>query len=95
MDKAVVVEGTIDKADWSKSGKVMIATFKDADESKLSAIIFVANREKFDSAFSGDVTKALAGAKVRLKGKLKDYKGSPEMVLDTPDQVTIVEAAPG
>ena len=74
MDKAIVVEGTIDKAVWSSTGKVMKATFKDAGDSKFSAIMFVANREKFDSAFSGDVTKALAGAKVRLKGKLKDYK---------------------
>jgi hypothetical protein len=95
MDKAVVIEGTIDTAAWSSSGKVMKATFKDAADSKLSAIIFVANREKFDTAFSGDIAKALTGAKVRLKGKLKDYKGSPEIVLDAPDQVTIVEAAPG
>ena len=94
MDKEVVIEGVIDKAEWSGSGKVMKATFKDAADTKLSAIIFVKAREAFDKAFSGDVSKALSGAKVRIKGKLKDFKGSPEMVLDTVDQVTIVEAAP-
>jgi DNA/RNA endonuclease YhcR with UshA esterase domain len=93
MDKDVVIEGTIDKAEWSKSGKVMIATFEGGAETKLQAVLFVANREKFDSAFSGDVSKALTGAKVKIKGKLKDYKGSPEVVMDKPDQITIVEAA--
>ncbi len=94
MDKDVVIEGVIEKAEWSSSGKVMKATFKDAAETKLSAIIFVKTRESFDKAFSGDVSKALTGAKVRITGKLKDFKGSPEVVLDKVEQVTIVEAAP-
>src|SRR5438132_9449968 len=57
LDKDVVVEGIIDKAEWSGSGKVMKATFKDGADTKLQAIIFVKNREKFDQAFSGDVSK--------------------------------------
>jgi DNA/RNA endonuclease YhcR with UshA esterase domain len=94
MDKDVAIEGKIDKAEWSKSGKIMIATFDGGAETKLQAVVFVKDREKFDNAFSGDVSKALAGAKVRVTGKLKDYKGSPEVVLDKPEQITIVEAAP-
>jgi DNA/RNA endonuclease YhcR with UshA esterase domain len=92
-DKDVTIEGVIDQAAWSSSGKVMKATFKDGGETKLAAIIFSSNKDKFDKAFGGDVTKALTGAKVRLKGHLKDYKGSPEIVLDNVDQLTIVEAA--
>ena len=95
LDKDVVIEGVIETAAWSSSGKVMNAKFKDSGESKLQVIVFVKNREKFDNAFSGDVTKALSGAKVRIKGKLKDYKGSPEIVLDQVNQITVVEAAPG
>ena len=91
-DKDVVIEGTIDKASWSSSGKVMKATFQDGADSKLSVIIFSSNKDKFDKAFNGDVAKTLTGAKVRLKGHLKDYKGTPEIVLDNVDQVTIVEA---
>jgi DNA/RNA endonuclease YhcR with UshA esterase domain len=94
MDKDVVIEGTIESAAWSGTGKVMAAHFKDGAETKLQAVIFVKNRDKFDKEFSGDVAKALTGAKVRVKGKLKEFKGSPEVVMDTADQVTIVEAAP-
>src|SRR4051812_10065404 len=93
MDKDVVIEGVIEKAEWSGSGKVMKADFKDAAASKLATVIFVKSREKFDAAYGGDVTKALTGAKVRVKGKLKDFKGSPEIVLDQPNQITIVDAA--
>jgi hypothetical protein len=93
MDKDVVIEGVIDKAEWSATGKVMKATFKDGADSKLSAIIFVKNRDAFDKAFSGDVTKALDGASVRIKGKLKEYRDAPEIVLDSPDQITIVQPA--
>jgi len=93
-DKDVVVEGVIDKAEWSSTGKVMKATFKDAGESKLQTILFVKNREKFDQAFSGDVSKALSGAKVRVKGKLQEYRNAPEIVLNEVNQITVVEAAP-
>ena len=93
IDKDVVIEGVIDKAVWSGTGKVMKATFKDGAETKLSAIIFVKNREAFDKAFSGNVTEALTGATVRIKGKLKEYRDAPEIVIDNVDQVTIVEPA--
>lgn len=94
MNKEATIEGTIDKAEWSSTGKVMKATFKEGADTKVAAIVFVKNRDKFDQAFSGHVSKALTGAKVRLKGKLKEFKGSPEIVLDDVNQVTIVEAAP-
>ena len=94
IDKDVVIEGVIDKADWSGSGKVMKATFKDAGDSKLQVVVFVKDRQKFDEAFSGDVTKAMSGAKVRVKGKLKEYRNAPEIVMDQVNQLTLVDAAP-
>src|SRR5262245_8158838 len=71
MDKDVVIEGVIEKAEWSSTGKVMRASFKDSGESKLQVIIFVKDREKFDKAFNEDVCRTLTSAKVRVKGKLK------------------------
>lgn len=91
MEKDVVVEGVIEKAEWSSTGKVMRASFKDAPDTKLAAIIFEKTRPKFDEAYGGDVTKTLAGAKVRLKGKLHEYKGGAEIVLTTVNQITIME----
>ena len=93
QDKETSVEGVVDKAEWSGTGKVMRITFKDAAESKFQSVIFVKNREKFDKAFDGDVAKALTGAKVRVKGKLTEYRGAPEIALENVEQVTVVETA--
>jgi DNA/RNA endonuclease YhcR with UshA esterase domain len=101
MNKEVVVEGTISRAQWSRTGAVMNIDFKDADQTRFLAVIFVRQRAKFDDAFGGDVTRALTGAKVKLKGKLGEYggrseawRGRPQIILNDTTQVTIVEAAP-
>jgi DNA/RNA endonuclease YhcR with UshA esterase domain len=92
MGKDVLLEGTIESAAWSSSGKVMKATFKDS--SKVSIVLFEKKKTDFDNAFAGDVVKALVGARVRVSGKLKDFKGSPEVALDQVSQITILDAAP-
>ncbi|MGH7179321.1 MAG: OB-fold nucleic acid binding domain-containing protein [Tepidisphaeraceae bacterium] len=94
MDKEVVLDGVVETAAWSASGKVLRIEFKDAGDSKIMAVAFDKNKEDLNEAFSGDVTKALVGAHVRIRGTLKDYKGRPEVVINVPNQVTIVEAGP-
>jgi DNA/RNA endonuclease YhcR with UshA esterase domain len=101
MNKEAIVEGTVTKAEWSRSGAVMNIDFKDAEQTRFLAVIFVRQREKMDTAFGGDVGKALTGAKVRLKGKLQEYggrseafKGRPQIILTDTTQITIVEPAP-
>jgi DNA/RNA endonuclease YhcR with UshA esterase domain len=92
LDKDVILDGTIDSAAWSSSGKVMRIEFKDTAESKVQAVIFEKKRADFDAAFAGDVAKALGGKHVRINGRLKDYKGKPEIVIDQVHQITIVDA---
>jgi DNA/RNA endonuclease YhcR with UshA esterase domain len=94
MNKECVVEGVVESAAWSQSGKVMTIRFKNSNESKFIAAVFEKKKEDFNSAFSGDVTKALPGAKVRIRGTIKDYRGKPEIVIDTPAALTIVEPPP-
>jgi len=91
MGKDVILEGVVDKAAWSSTGKVMQATFKDAGDPKLQLAIFSAKRVQFDEAFNGDIAKTLRGAKVRVHGTLKDFKGSPEILLDNVSNLTIME----
>ena len=88
---SATVEGVISSAEWSRSGKVMNISFKDSD---LVAAAFEKNRPKLDEAFNGDLAKSLTGAKVRLKGKIADYRGKPQIIITTGDQITIVDAAP-
>jgi DNA/RNA endonuclease YhcR with UshA esterase domain len=94
LNKDVFLEGVVESAAWAPSGKVMRIQFKNTTESKVQAVIFEKKRVDFDQAFGGDVTKALTGARVRIKGKLKDYKGRPEVTLDQISQLTILDEAP-
>ena len=94
MNKDSIVEGVVESAAWSQTGKVMTIRFKNSSESKFIAVVFEKKKEDFNSAFSGDVTKALPGAKVRIRGTIKDYRGKPEIVIDTPAALTVVEPPP-
>jgi DNA/RNA endonuclease YhcR with UshA esterase domain len=100
MGKDVIITGQISTAAWSSTGKVMNIEFVDARESRLLAVVFERNREKLDEMFNGDLAKALTGAKVRLMGTLQEYggkseawKGRPQIIIDRPSQITIVEPA--
>lgn len=92
MDKNVILDGKVKSAGWSSTGKVMRIQFENAQETKVQAVLFQAKKEKFDAAFDGDVAKAIAGAHIRVSGKLADYKGTPEVVVNDVHQLTIVEA---
>lgn len=100
MGEDVIVQGVVQSAQWNSGGTVMNIEFKGAQQSRLTAVVFQKQRKNFDAAFSGDVARTLAGAKVRIKGKLEMYapqggqsKGRPEIILDRADQITIMEPA--
>jgi DNA/RNA endonuclease YhcR with UshA esterase domain len=92
VNTETTVEGVIESAEWSSSGKVMNAKFKDSD---LRAAAFSRIKEKLDKAFSGDVAKTLTGAKVRIKGKVQEFKGHPEILINDTTQITILEPGEG
>lgn len=100
MGQQVHIQGVIESAEWSRSGKVMNIAFKDSADTKLGVVLFQASQKKFDEAFNGDFAKAIAGAVVRINGKLEEYggrdeklKGTPQIILKSPSQVTIMEPA--
>ena len=100
MDREALVEGVVERAEWSRSGKVMNIEFKGA-ENGLLAVVFERKRQQLDEAFAGDLTKALTGAKVRIKGTIKPYggraaamKGRPQIIIEDGQQITIRNKAP-
>ena len=102
LGKEVVVEGVVDRAAWSNSGKVMTIDFKDVDKSKFGAVAFVKLKERLDKAFMGDAAKDFTGAKLRIRGTIAKYGGKVESLKDSlqvvitdPAVVTIVEPAAG
>ena len=99
--KEVTVEGVVREAAWSGSGKVMNISFDGAEETKLAAVVFSKNKDRINQAFSGDAAKAWTGAKLRIRGTLRQYGGKvadraghPEITISDPSQVTVVEPAP-
>src|SRR5258706_10581905 len=72
IDKDVTVSGTIKKAEWSQTGKVMNIEFAD---SELIGAVFEKSREAIDKAFDGDAAKKWTGAKVKVTGKRAKYGG--------------------
>lgn len=96
-NKDVVITGTVKRARWSGTGKVMNVDFED---SPLIAAVFEKNKDAINAAFGGDAAKKWTGARVKLKGKLGKYNGPVETMADRPqivvtkaDQVSVVEAA--
>lgn len=97
--KHVFVEGKVERAAWSSSGKVMNIRFAGADpDDGFMAALFEKQRKNFDKAFGGDVTEALTGKTVRLEGVVSTYGGHiealqdrPEIILNLTSQITIRE----
>jgi hypothetical protein len=101
LGQRVIVTGTIDKAEWSRSGKVMIVTFKGVPDTRFSLASFSSTRDAFDGGFAGNVAKALQSSKVRIKGIVEPYGGRDERMKDGlqillryPNQITILELDP-
>src|SRR6202034_4189294 len=90
----VIVEGTISDAKWSTSGRVFLIKFKEADSSEFQGAIFSKNKDVMEKAFNGDLSTALEGAKVQIHGKLQTYREHPEILIDKPEQIVIVEKPP-
>jgi hypothetical protein len=95
IGKDVIVTGKIEKAEWSKAGKVMNIDFENSD---LLAAVFEKNKEAINKAFDGDAAKKWTGAKVKVTGKLEKYggrskslEGRPQIVITKPEQVTVEE----
>lgn len=96
--KQVVVQGKVESAEWSNTGKVMNIRFANAPD--FMAAAFERNRKKLDEAFNGDLAKTLTGAQVKLTGKLQKYGGhipelkdAQQLVITSVNQVTIVAPA--
>ncbi len=79
----VIVEGAI--VNTYNSGNVCFLNF-DTDYSYFTAVIFACDFPEF--SMSPDIY--YLGKKVQIIGIIKEYKGSPEIIVKTPDQIRIL-----
>jgi len=79
------IEGTI--VATHNSGKACFLNFHPNWKKYFTAVIF-ANRY---SSFPASPEDYYRGKKVRVTGYIKEYKGKPEIILESPDQVEILD----
>jgi micrococcal nuclease len=79
----VIIEGTI--VDTYNSGIVCFLNFH-TDYQYCTAVIFVCDFPEF----SYPLDTYYLGKKVHIIGIIKEYKGSPEIIVKTPDQIKIL-----
>jgi RecG-like helicase len=97
VGKKVVVIGSVEKAAWARSGKVMTITFKSTGDAKpFEAVVFEKNKEAIDKKFNGDAAATLTGAMVRVSGTISTYspKNNPDdkhlqIVINRLDQIDL------
>ncbi|MCC5850834.1 MAG: hypothetical protein JJU29_22320 [Verrucomicrobia bacterium] len=92
MDREVIVEGKVHSAFWVRN-QVMLITFREREEGFL-AVVFAGNRRKLNEAFGGDMAKALGGKSVRISGTVSEYRSRPQIVIDEPEQLSILDEHP-
>jgi DNA/RNA endonuclease YhcR with UshA esterase domain len=72
------------------SGKVVFLNFNEDWRGKFSVVIFASD---FDN-FPQPPEEMYLHKTIHATGKIKEYKGAPEMIVESPEQIEIVDANP-
>jgi hypothetical protein len=94
IDNRVVVQGTIVAVDVTSTGKVTHIKFAGVGGTDAFNVAYFQTTGMFDkmhAKFGDDLSAALVGKEVRVAGKLRLFHDSPEMVLDNPDNLKILD----
>jgi len=87
------VEGIVVRTYYAEKskGKPTFLDFHDPYEEYFKALIWDDNRDKFIEAFPPNPETYFEDKKVRIKGLIETYKGEPEIILNDPSQIWIVQ----
>jgi len=88
-----IVEGIVVRTHYAEKskGKPTFLDFHDPYKEYFKALIWDDNRDKFIEAFPPNPETYFKDKKVRIKGLIETYKGEPEIILNDPSQIWIVE----
>lgn len=79
------VRGKIEKVFISKSGTIFLDFCQDYKTCPFTAVIFKSDSAKFENI------KELNGKTIELTGLIKTYKGQPEIIINEPSQIKIID----
>jgi hypothetical protein len=88
----VTVRGTVSDVFVPKSASVSIFNFDGINRRDFNVVIPKAGIEAVNAGFEGDVAKAVKGQTITVTGKVADYKGSPQIQVDKPEQIKIEQS---
>ena len=88
-----IVEGIVVTTYYAEKskGKPTFLDFHDPYEGYFKALIWDDNRDKFIQAFPPNPETYFEDTKVRIKGLIETYEGAPEIILNDPSQIWIVQ----
>jgi len=83
--QTVTIEGTV--VNTYNSGKVVFLNFDEDYKSTFTVVIFPDDWPKFPEP----PEELFLDKKVRVKGLVKEYQGAPEIIVEEPEQIEVVE----
>lgn len=87
IGQKITVEGDVVRT--YNSGRVAFLNFAEDYEGTLSVVIFAADFTKWPQP----PDQLYLGQRIRVTGKVKEYQGAPEIVVEKPDQIEVVGPA--
>ncbi len=89
LGQRLTVEGDVVRV--HNSGKAAFLNFAEQYQGKFSVVIFAADFGQWTEP----PDQIYLGQRVRVSGKIKEYNGAPEMIVESPEQIEIVGLAAG
>jgi hypothetical protein len=88
-----IVEGIVVRTHYAEKskGKPTFLDFHVPYKEYFKALIWDDNRDKFMQAFPPNPETYFEDKKVRIKGLIETYEGAPEIILNDPSQIWIVQ----
>lgn len=86
----VSVTGLIYSTHTARSGKVRFLNFGPDYRTAFTVVIFTGDLNNFLSKV-GDPTTYYNNMRVRVEGRVKMYRGKPEIIANSPDQITVIK----
>ncbi len=84
LGQRLTVEGDVVRV--YNSGKAAFLNFAQAYQGNFSVVIFASDFEQWPEP----PDQVYLGQRVRVTGKIKDYKGAPEVIIESPEQIEIL-----
>jgi serine/threonine-protein kinase len=89
--RTATIEGVVRSAAVSSTGSVCRVEFEGVDREGFLVVYFPGMFPVMEKHFGGSAGAALAGKRIRVKGRVDTYRERPQIVVDSADQVEVVK----